>query len=670
MKPILKSLTLALILIFSAMAAAGAAEGAVYETLFEKDLLFFMKVDDLATLQQKSESSPWHKLMQDKEVVDFLEKPIAELQGRIEVLNAILTEKLGMELKLEDFADFIPQSFAVAVEMPREGKINSRKDLSFVLVARMSKEDEKGERLAAILDALVASEEDWLMRREMEVEGETLQGLFLVDENDTETLLTYAFVDEYFVVGNKLGGVRRMVTSLKKGRDEHFGQSEKYQHLVGLMGDKGDLLSYIDIENIFAALPEPEPPAAPEATSEMNTLPPPPIDPTVVIEALGFSNLKYLGGWIYQDPNGELLSYVYLHAPGEKSGIIKLLAAGGDPMPVPGFLPSSAFLHEAFRIPIRDAYDVLVEVSEKINPGSSADITRGLASAQDAVGVNVVEQILAPLGNEVAISFIQPLEPTMEIEGMPPAMAMTDTTDMLLFSVEVKDAQLLEGSLGAITAKFKDEGQIVEEIEDYNNLVIHSFAPADIQPMPGMPVPCYTILNDRVFFALSVNTIRIVIDQAQQEKGGMHDIPMCLLARERLDTEAARFPGLDKAIGLICMNEGPYFGWYSGQMKMHLSMQVRYHRNRQIRREEMRARMEAEGEVLQPQAQPDLAIKLLIELGEFIDFDYWPGWYVFERYLGFSMVRMRFVEEGIITEGVSVPNPNPPKVQTGASEVF
>jgi len=632
------------------ISTARAAEPETMDRLFAEDVIFYAEMPDMTTFGETMKTTPWYALYQDEAIQAFLKKPLAKLKEAMEEVKAESTEKLGMEFDPAELLEMLPLRFACAIEKPIRGSFQDEGDVSFQLVAELG---DKKDRLVTLLQAIVQSEEAEVTERSMDYKGTTIHGLFEPADEEgekPENVINYAVSGNYLLVGNKLGGLKRLVDALAAPPAKSIADSANYQAASKRMVANPMMVYYLDVEALKAAFPQLNAPAP----MPMPGMPPAGAGGGMtgqkIMEALGVAQVKSVSASVTINESGGYDQAMFIHNPAQPTGILKLVTSGATEMQLPAFVPENATYY-GFRVGPNGIYQTVLEVMEGLQPGMSMTAQMAMESAKQETGIDIPQQLFGALGDQMGLTLVTEGEFEVDVETLSPMMMpmvmSMQMSGMLLFSAEVKDEGQLNQTIDTLVAKAAEKGAgFAVERQDIEGVSVRVFRQQGGMQMPGMPVPCLAVTADQSLFALNLETMTKAIQGMQSGEGGLASHPLTQQGMEAI--------GAEKRSLLLAMNEAAYFRWYASFMKFTMQMQERQMAQQKKMMEEMAAEAEEAGEEAEGMVE-EFEANAPETPGDMIDFALWPQGDVFAKYLGVTVGEMKPVEGGILFRGVSIP---------------
>ena len=228
-------------------------------------------------------------------------------------------------------------------------------------------------------------------------------------------LLVYVSND-LMIASPDLVELQRMALRAKQGSASTFAETPFYQQIARSYQQGAEWIFCADMEQIVAKNVQ--------ANGKGNELPP------------GIADVRYLT-MEHREVGGKSESHADLMFASERQGVASWLAAPASMGSLEFVSPEASMVTSAV---IKNPRSIMEEVFKMIGSGD-ADFTQHLAEFETKTGVNVLNDIAAPLGGEVTMAFDGPMIPTPRWK--------------LIF--EVYDPTTLQATIGKLVDSFNRE---------------------------------------------------------------------------------------------------------------------------------------------------------------------------------------------------------------------
>jgi len=229
-------------------------------------------------------------------------------------------------------------------------------------------------------------------------------------------LLVYVSND-LLIASPDLSELQRAAMRAQQGSPSHFAETPFYQQIVRSYEQGAEWLFCADMEQIVAQNVQ--------AGSNSQGLPP------------GIGDVRYLT-MEHRDVAGKSESHADLMFANERQGVASWLAAPASMGSLDFVSPDASMVTSAV---IKNPRSIMEEVFKMIGSGD-ANFTQHLAEFEAKTGVNVLNDLAAPLGGEVTMAFDGPMIPTPRWK--------------LIF--EVYDPATLQSTIAKLVDSFNREG--------------------------------------------------------------------------------------------------------------------------------------------------------------------------------------------------------------------
>jgi hypothetical protein len=229
-------------------------------------------------------------------------------------------------------------------------------------------------------------------------------------------LLVYVNND-LLIASPNLAELQREATLAKQGSSGQFAGTPFYQQIVRSYQQGAEWLFSADMEQIVAQNVQ--------TGSGNHELPP------------GIGDVRYLT-MEHREVGGKSESHADLLFASERQGVASWLAAPASMGSLEFVSPDASMVTSAV---IKNPRSIMEEVFKMIGSGD-ADFTQHLSEFETKTGVNVLNDMAAPLGGEVTMAFDGPMVPTPRWK--------------LIF--EVYDPTTLQSTIGKLVDSFNREG--------------------------------------------------------------------------------------------------------------------------------------------------------------------------------------------------------------------
>lgn len=213
-----------------------------------------------------------------------------------------------------------------------------------------------------------------------------------------------------------------------------------------------------------------------------------------VVSALGLWELRSLSIGIGFKGNGVVEGF-YLHAPGQRTGLLKMLSLKNLEGRAADLVPSGAPIYSAARINLAELYDEALKIVEAIEPDASQQLEEKIEAVEKELGFSIRDDLCEAVG-EVWVSY------NLFPEGggvIPDGITIVELKDQARFERCFKKLAQAAGK------ELKDLSWKGRTIHYLPNYLPQSVA----APMQGLPVQfsqpmAYTLIGNRAYLSPTV----------------------------------------------------------------------------------------------------------------------------------------------------------------------
>jgi len=236
------------------------------------------------------------------------------------------------------------------------------------------------------LEAFLQKEGRHLGSNPSQVALQTVHDPWAVTPSPGRPLLVYVSND-LLIATPEVAELQHAVMRAKQGGDSPFVETPFYQQIVRTYQQGAEWLFCADMEQIVAQHVQ--------VGSDSHPLPP------------GMGGVRYLT-MEHRDVSGKTESHAALTFASERQGVAAWLAAPASMGSLEFVSPDASMVTSAV---IKNPRSIMEEIFKMIGSGDAA-FTQHVADFEAKTGVNVLDDITAPLGGEVTMAFDGPMLPT------------------------------------------------------------------------------------------------------------------------------------------------------------------------------------------------------------------------------------------------------------------
>jgi len=427
------------------------------EQCVPEDALACLSIHDVSSYRTNFEGTVLYEIGQEPSVRRVLEQFRQSLRDRIE-------QELGISLE-------------------GWGKVFSGQ----VMLA-VTGFDPNAEKMEAVLAADVAlgqmdklkemlSEAEVNMRGSVPLEARqasTYKGTEIVSYEADEMTICYCFPGGRFAVSVGTSGRKTMESFLDRLAEpprSSLARTPEFQHIFGRIGGGTQTFGFFNIGKFLDLVKQADDSG----------------DAERVIDALGLKTVKAIGSSSSIVDKG-YKDVIYIHAPGERRGVMKLFAAPGNVMGILKYFPEDVTSVSTFSLDIAGLWQEFQSVMRQLEPEEAEDMVEGIAELERELELSLEKDILGMFDGPIAIG----------VWGAPMPLPQ------MLAAVKLRDGAQPERVIGRILSM--TGGQPTET--EYEGHRILSLS------MPNAPlVPSYTVFKDCLLVSTSPQTLKSALSR-------------------------------------------------------------------------------------------------------------------------------------------------------------
>ena len=501
----MRVLRTSIVLVLLAAVATTAAAGTLDRLLPESTVLL-VSVGDITEIEAKLKASPMHAFYQEKEVQEFLKLPrrawdeaMEKAKGELgispeEVLGALRGEMAfavtGLR-RLDDERQIIGVVALFRVG-ENEGKIRE-------LIARIEENEEAMKHLRRVVT---------------DARGAKIVSYFNKDDEDgwqriEDDLFTgppcYFLQDGLLAIANDVDVLQGILARSGSEDVPSLASHDQYRGMREQTGARSDFMLYVNALPIWEVLKE-------KSADE----------PMVarVMDALGVFSIRGLG-YSMELTRDALVGRMFLDAPGEKRGLMRLLAAKNTALVPPKFVPPDAGSVMTMSFDFADLWAETRRVVERIDAAALKEMDAGIEGLKEQMGVDLVKDVIGSLGKEVTL--YQLIKETTE-GAMGPTAAFVPK---IIVALAVNDPEALNGALGTLLENFPFITLAEEEYLGVKMRVMRD----------GPASPALATVAGHLVIAAHVEDLQAVIRATGKDVKGLVDTEAFARAMGRLPAE-------------------------------------------------------------------------------------------------------------------------------------
>jgi prepilin-type processing-associated H-X9-DG protein len=348
--------------------------------------------------------------------------------------------------------------------------------------------DPEAEKIEAVLAADVAfgqveklkgmlSEAEVNIRGSVPLEARqtsTYKGTEIVSYEADDMTICYCFPSGKFALTVGASGRKTMETfldSLASPPRSSLARNPEFRHIFGTIGKGTQTFSFFNIERFLGVVTQGD--DSGEAAE--------------AIDALGVRSVKAIGSSSSIVDKG-FKDVIYVHAPGERRGVMKLFTAGGNVMDMLRYFPEDVTSVSTFGLDVPVLWQEFESITRRLEPKNADEMAQSISELEQNLELNFEKDVLGMFDGPMAVGVWGTPLP------FPQAMA----------AVRLRDGAQPERVIGKLLSMTGKEPTETE----YEGHRIFSV------PMPGAPiVPSYTVFKDCLLVSVSPQTLKSALSR-------------------------------------------------------------------------------------------------------------------------------------------------------------
>ncbi len=470
-------------LLVSSVQSADDKRGAL-EQWVPANALGFIAVPNMKAAKDAFHKTSLWKIWEDEEVKQALEPTKKAIDEKWNEFEKNFEESVG--LKFDDACDVLDGQVAVAFLGLPGSKDHGPENLDIVFALDAGSFRDRAEQL-------VTKGKEEILKHNKDLKESTydFKGYKVGTLGDEQVTMHYTFVGSTFVLATKKATLENVVTAANDGLQACLATDPQFTKVRATVGSgKENVLVYANAYELYAKY---EPEMDEEAIK--------------VISGLGLRDVKAIGAGVTLGED-DVRDVVYIHAPGPRRGIPKILSFTSQDAKDLAIVPKDAIAVAVANVDLAQLYaDVLDTVRHVAENNDMKEIDENIAKAEDEIGFKFSD-LLSSLGTQFVSYSSFP-----EAGGVFPDSVM---------SCELRDPAKFEACVNALVEKKKAEFRTLsfqgETIHYLANVQVPENADHEARAMiSGFPLS-YVIRGKNLYFSENTHAIRRMI--LTTSKGG------------------------------------------------------------------------------------------------------------------------------------------------------
>lgn len=437
----------------------------------------FVTVPNLTAAKEAFKKTSLWKIWQDEEVKVALEPTRAAIDEQWQKFEKSFEETVG--LKFDDAMEVLDGQVAIAVMDLPGADDHGPERLDIVFALDVGAYRDRAEQLVEKGKEELLKQEQSLKEGSYDFKG--FQVSTLGDENIT---MYWTFVGNTFLLGTQKGTIEKVITAANDGLSTCLANDPMFAKVRAMCSARSEnFLFYANTYELYARY-EPE----------MDE------DAIKVIGGLGLRDVKALGAAVTLSED-DVKDVVYLHCPGPRKGIPKLLSFAPVAPKDLSIVPKDAIAVSIANLDLAQAYDDVLETIRHVADANDwKEVEEGIAKAEQEVGFRF-KDLLSSLGTQF-----------VSYSSFPEAGGLFPDS---VIAVELRDAAKFEACVKAVVdakkAEFRElpfQGETIRymsrvEVPEETDRELRSF-------LSGYPLS-YVIKGNTLYFSENTHALRRLI---------------------------------------------------------------------------------------------------------------------------------------------------------------
>lgn len=441
--------------------AAPASADIPKENALSPNTLAVVRVADASDLRKAIRASQFGQMIADP----AMETLKADVKARLQEFDEDMKKRVGMTLfeLLE-----IPQGPAWLAVVRRDGE----DPIGLLLAADAG---ENGDKMQEVMSRAT----DQLKEQQGTITTETFKDLTLhviQPPDEKQPPLVWTNSGSTYVIGVGLDGVKELLANAD-GREDSLASTEAYQAVKAKVDATAEVTWYIDLGQIIKVATQ----TAAEQGGDANQA-------EAMIGLLGVNQLQAVGGSVkFGDGPLDTQSTTYVHAPGEKQGVLKLVQLPTAAMKPEPWVPDTVASYQTLSWDLDAAFIGLTDLVNMFLPGALENVERGLQGPGGET-IRFQQDLFGPIGDRLTIisDFKKPI---------------TEQSQRSLVGIALEDTKGFQTTLNKILAI---SGANPKK-RDFQGTTIYDFEMPDLPAQAGQQVqfngPISVAIARDTFFA-------------------------------------------------------------------------------------------------------------------------------------------------------------------------
>ncbi|GEM_PF-442792 len=355
------------------------------ETLVPEDTLLFLSFPDIGKTREDWKNTGLYKIWNDPEVEHAVDTLLGNVEQYKEKFEQQFEEELG--LTFDDALQVLDGQFSLAVVSMPEEQGGGPPVPRAAMALDFGEHREEMERIL-----------DWALKTLMEENpglerGEWESGDWKITAvGDEELRLHFVMAGPTLLAATDKEIMEGMLARARDGSLASLASKDAFVRVKEETAPEGNasFLLYADvpgwIQSFRAMMGENEKDAA---------------ESDRILDAVGIEGLEAFGMAVSLTEEG-VRDRIYLHAPGPRKGVLKMLTPKVTSMPALPMVPEDAVSFMAMNIDLARTWDRAFEMIKQVDEEMWADLTAEIEKFEKDAGVMIRTDLLGSMGGEVS----------------------------------------------------------------------------------------------------------------------------------------------------------------------------------------------------------------------------------------------------------------------------
>jgi hypothetical protein len=348
------------------------------QMMVPEDTIIFLSFPDLGDARENWKKTALYKIWTDQEVAFAVERLLGSFERFTREIEGEFKKTTGVELDeaLEILRGEV--SLALLALPEKSGPPKAAFQLEF---------GQQKDALGKLLDFLkktLSEGAGGLEEGKVEIEGKEVFTF-----GDDEFKPHYVFFDTAILVATEAETMAGLLKARGASEAKVLGRTEMYKKVRAATVREGReaLFVYASFPRLLESLSGPLG-LDPEEMSRS-------------VSSVGVDSLKSIGLTVTFTGDG-VSDALYVHAPGEKKGLLKILSLAKTATPHLNLVPADAISYIGLNLDFGKIWDLSFEMVRQFDEEAHAEILKELEGFQERTGVNLREDLIASFGAEIS----------------------------------------------------------------------------------------------------------------------------------------------------------------------------------------------------------------------------------------------------------------------------